>query len=101
MRRAALGFLIAGAALLVLGIVGAVDRHTGTGLVSDYRRGLLPPFLAFAGVVMMGSAGERLRRREPAPLRQADVPTAPRGYRRDQVDRYIRQLLAELEGPAG
>jgi len=36
-----------------------------------------------------------------AVLRQADVPTAPRGYRRDQVDLYIRPLLAELEGPAG
>nr|BFE62415.1 hypothetical protein GCM10020063_069410 [Dactylosporangium thailandense] len=231
MRRVALGFLIAGAALLLLGIVAAVDWYTGpdrrvregvpvpalveqvgtwggartggawvrvayqidgvthrvglgttsddagvakgdiitvyvdrddpervvtgTGLVSDYRRGLLPPVLVAAGIVVMGIAAPRLRRRAPAAavpgapvgagagrpeppvefgyampgyradlvdlllvrvhralgeaggsgpaaalaaLRQADLPTAPRGYRRDQVDLYIRQLLAELEG---
>jgi hypothetical protein len=119
---------------------------TGTGLDSDYRRGLLPPLLVAVGVVAMGVAGPRLRRRAPAAavvaerpeppvefgyampgyradivdrlltrvhrslrepggserpaaaaaLRRAELPTAPRGYRRDEVDVYIRQLLAEL-----
>ncbi|GAA2366532.1 hypothetical protein GCM10010170_065430 [Dactylosporangium salmoneum] len=229
MRRVALGFLIAGAALFVLGIVATVDRLAGpgrrvregvpvpavveqvgtwggarsggawvrvtyqidgvthrvglgsisddpgvakgesitvyvdrddpesvvtaTGLVSDYRRGALPPLVVAVGVVVMGIAGPRLRRRAPAvtvppgadavvaerpeppvefgyampgyradivdrlltrvhralddpessgrtaavaALRQAEIPTAPRGYRRDQVDLYICQLLAEL-----
>ncbi|WP_426512984.1 DivIVA domain-containing protein [Dactylosporangium sp. McL0621] len=229
MRRVALGFLIAGAALVVLGIAAAVDRYTGserrvregvpvvavvewvgtwgsaktggawvqvryqidgvthrvglgstsgdagvakgetitvyvdrddpesvvtgTGLVSDYRHELLPPVMVTVGVVVMGIAGPRLRRRAPAvpfpaaeaavaarpepplefcyampgyradivdrllnrvhraihddpegsgrtaaiaALRRAELPTAPRGYRQDQVDLYLRQLLAEL-----
>ncbi|WP_433076991.1 DUF3592 domain-containing protein [Dactylosporangium sp. CA-052675] len=125
---------------------------TGTGLVSDYRHELLPPTMVAIGVVVMGIAGPRLRRRAPAvpfraaeaavaeraeppvefgyampgyrpdivdrlltrvhraiddpadsgrtaamaALRQAEIPTAPRGYRQDQVDLYLRQLLAEL-----
>jgi hypothetical protein len=221
MRRVALGILIAGAALIVLGVVAAVDWYTAperrvregvpvpalveqvgswggaktggafvrvsyqidgvthrvglgstsdepgvakgeiitvyvdredpvsvvtsTGLVSDYRRGQLPPLLMAVGLVAMGIAGPRLRRRAPAAvvverpeppvefgyampgyradtvdrllirvhraldeprgsertaavaaLRKAELPTAPRGYRREEVDVYIRQLLAEL-----
>jgi hypothetical protein len=45
---------------------------TGTGLVSDYRHGLLPPVLVAAGLVAIGIAGPRLRRRASAP-----VPAAP------------------------
>ncbi|MFG2044595.1 hypothetical protein [Dactylosporangium sp. NPDC048998] len=39
-------------------------------------------------------------RRRPAAvaaLRGAELPTVPRGYRRDEVDLYIRQFLVKLE----
>ncbi|MFG2045373.1 hypothetical protein [Dactylosporangium sp. NPDC048998] len=80
---------------------------------------VLPPTLIAFGIITIGTAGPRLRHPAPdqvavmakqallgdaphrraaaiAALRGTDLPTALRGYRKDEVDRYISQLCTEL-----
>ncbi|WP_433200777.1 DUF3592 domain-containing protein [Dactylosporangium sp. CS-047395] len=75
---------------------------TGTGLVSNYRSGLLRPLLVTAGAVTMGIAGPRVRRRASL----VAVPAAAdgrhgRARRRRPRPRHLRGAQPLDRLPAG